>query len=187
MVWLFAVILAGTLDATGTRTGADARGAPTIAPIPAAEGAVGLLRLESRRIRTAHERIMRVLEEGARRSPTFAALLRKVHDSTVIVYIEPTFALPPDMAARVVLQAAAGHQRYLRMQVRATLQGEHLIATIAHELGHVLEVAGDPSVLDEAGLRALYRRIGHSSHGADGYDTEGAKVIGRIVRKELIG
>ena len=83
------------------------------------------------------------------------------------------------------MQTTAGGQRYLRVQVRAMMQGDHVIAVVAHELHHALEVAGDKSVVDEVTLAELYRRIGHASIGAHGYDTDGARAAGIRVRDEL--
>jgi hypothetical protein len=62
-----------------------------------------------------------------------------------------------------------------------------MIAVIAHELQHAVEVAGDPGVVDDAGLVALYRRIGHNSAGGHSYDTDAARTAGHTVRDELIG
>ena len=172
-----------------------AAGAPSMAPSaaavilpPSAAASVQmLLAANSRRVRAATPRVERVLVEGVRRSETFATLISKIHDTDLIVYVEPTFAMPADTAGRILLSGVAGNQRYLRVQVRGTLQGDQMIAVIAHELQHALEVAADPAVVDEAALVALYRRIGDRSGGVPGYDTEAARVTGRVVRDELIG
>ena len=73
-----------------------------------------------------------------------ARLVTALHQTDVIVYVEPTFGLPEDMAGRLLFSAVAGNQRYLRIQVRATVQGDQLISLIGHELKHALEVATDP-------------------------------------------
>ena len=110
-----------------------------------------------------------------------------MHATDVIVYVEATFGLPPDVSGRILLAGVAGDQRYLRVQVRATLQRDLLIATIAHELRHALEVAGDRTVVDEKGFAALYRRIGDAVQACAGFDTEAARLTGRRVRDELLG
>jgi hypothetical protein len=61
-----------------------------------------------------------------------------------------------------------------------------MIALIAHELRHALEVAADRSVVNDLALVALYRRIGHISHSTHAFDTEAAEKTGRQVRDELI-
>ena len=96
--------------------------------------------------------------------------------------------LPHDVAGRILFASAAGRQRYLSVQVRATLQRDTMISTIAHELRHALEVAGEHTVVDDKGFEALYRRIGDSPHAGGGYDTEAARAAQRRVRRtNLIG
>ena len=129
--------------------------------------------------------------DGRRRllapSDAVADLVTAIHASNVIVYVEPSFSLPADMAGRILLQTTAGEERYLRIQVRATLANDQLISVIGHELRHAVEVAADTSVVDDAGLRALYKRIGHVSNANRGYDTDAAQDTGRKVRAELVG
>ena len=158
-----------------------------IAPTPSAIAA-SLLAADTRRIRGATARVKHLIDDGVRRSRTFAELVSELHTTDVIVYVEASFTLPAEVSGRILLAGAAGDQRYLRVQVRATLQGDQMIATIAHELRHALEVAGDRTVIDTKGLVALYRRIGDSVHaGGGGFDTEAARVAGRRVREELLG
>jgi hypothetical protein len=160
---------------------------PPVVATPRPVTVVDMLKSPATRVRSGGKRFAGLLTEGARRSRTFADLVSRVQDTNVIVYVEASWDLPPDMAGRILLQGVAGGQRYLRIQVRATLQGDPAIAVIAHELRHALEVAEDPAVLDDRGLVALYQRIGHVSAGTRGYDTEAARDVGRIVRDELIG
>ncbi len=182
MIWLVTLMLASTPGAAPTATA----GSP---PIPAALriSAEALLAADTRRIRAANGRVATLVTQGVRRSRTFAELIVKIHQTNVIVYVESSFGLPPEMAGRLLLQGVAGKERYLRVQVRATLPGDQLISVIAHELRHALEVADDPLVVDEAGLLALYRRIGQVSAGTNSYDTDAARVAGQTVRDELVG
>ena len=184
MSWLLSFVFAGTV-ANG----------PAAAPIESASlvhpgvvrSAGELLGSESRRIRSSERRINKLLEDGVRRSRSFADLVSKIHRTNVIVYIETSHTLEPETVGRILLQTVAGGQRYLRVQVRGLLQGDMVIAIIAHELHHALEVADDVSVVDDATLTELYKRIGHTSHGAKGFDTDAAKAAGFRVRDELIG
>jgi hypothetical protein len=184
MIWFVTLAITSTLG--GPPVDPVARSAsvpPTLHPVSAAT----LLAAESRRVRSSSTRVSKLLDEGVRRSRTFADLVTRIHSTNVIVYVEASFGLPVEMAGRIVLQTVAGNQRYLRVQVRATLQGDQMIAVIAHELRHALEVADDASVVNDAGLTALYRRIGHISNGTQGFDTDAAQDAGRRVRDELIG
>ncbi|HEX4915220.1 MAG TPA: hypothetical protein VFV51_14745, partial [Vicinamibacterales bacterium] len=62
-----------------------------------------------------------------------------------------------------------------------------MIATLAHELHHALEVGGDESVIDQRSLAGLYKRIGRPSvsNVISGYETAAAQETGFQVRREL--
>jgi hypothetical protein len=153
----------------------------------AADSAAALLRSEFRRVRAVDGQATRLLAEGVRRSPTFASLISAIQLTDVIVYVESRNNLPAKMGGRLVLQAVTARERYVRVHVRANLRSSEGIEVVAHELRHVLEIAAEPSVVDEAGLVALYERIGYPSLVDRGYDTDAAKRTGRAVRRELRG
>ena len=183
MSWFLTLTLAGTIAGSPS----PATNMPAIAAPPPAAIAARLLAADTRRIRAVTPRVTQLIAEGIKRSRTFANLVADVHRTNVIVYVEATFGLPPDVAGRILFAGTAGEQRYLRVQVRSTLQGDQLIAVIAHELRHALEVAAESSVRDEKGLAAFYKRIGDTPHPGGGYDTEAARGAQRVVRNELIG
>jgi hypothetical protein len=184
MIWLVSLVMTGALGGSPAEPASGSGSVPTtVRPVSAVE----MLATESRRVRSNNDRISRLLTDGVRRSRTFADLVTKIHASNVIVYVEPSHSLPSEMAGRILLQTTAGEQRYLRIQVRATLTNDQLISIIGHELRHAVEVAADASVVNDAGLRALYKRIGHTSNGTRGFDTDAAQDTGRKVRDELIG
>ena len=184
MLWFVSLALAGAVG--GGPAPASNSPVKVVAPSPSAIAA-SLLAAETRRVRAATPRVAQLIDDGVRRSRTFAQLIADVHATDVIVYVEASFGLPPDVSGRILLAGVAGDQRYLRVQVRATLARDQLIATIAHELRHALEVAGDRTVVDEKGFVALYRRIGDAARACGGFDTEAARVTGRRVRDELLG
>ena len=183
MLWFLSLALAGAV--AGEPTPAAPSPVKVLAPSPSVVAA-GLLAADTRRIRAATPRVGQMIDEGVRRSRTFAELVTAIHTTNVIVYVEASFGLPPDVSGRILIAGLAGDQRYLRIQVRSTLGRDHFIATIAHELRHALEVAADASVVDEKGFVALYRRIGDSVHAGGGFDTEAARTAGRRVRDELM-
>jgi hypothetical protein len=184
MLWLLSLVFSSTVGH-----------APTLAPVNASSlihpaalmSAQQLLAGDARRIRSSESRLNKLMKEGVRRSRTFADLVTRVHRTDLIVYVETSHALGSDTVGRILLQTVAGGHRYLRVQVRSMLQGDQIIAVIAHELRHALEVAEDASVVDEATLTRLYRRIGHAIEGRHGYDTDAARTTGLRVREELIG
>jgi hypothetical protein len=145
-----------------------------------------LLSSPSRRVRSADKQIAKLLERGIERSPTFGQLVRALNSTDVIVYIERSRDLPKSLAGRMLLLPMAGEQRYLRVQVRTDLPGPELIALIAHELRHALEIAEHPTVRDASAMLDLYRRIGRATSKAPHtFDTEAAQIAGRQVRQEI--
>ena len=81
-----------------------------------------------------------------------------------------------------------GAYRYVRASISTDLTFNQMIATVAHELQHAVEVIEDETVSDEKSLVALYRRIGrqNSSAAPSRWETEAAQEAGFRVRRELI-
>ena len=184
MLWFVSLAFAGAV-AGGPSPAAANTPVKVLAPSPSTVAA-SLLSTENRRIRAATPRVGKLIDEGVQRSRTFAELVKAIHTTNVIIYVEATFGLPPDVSGRILFASVAGNQRYLRIQVQSTLGRDLLIATIAHEFQHALEVATDSTVVDEKGFLALYRRIGDGLHVGGSYDTEAARRAGRRVRDELL-
>jgi hypothetical protein len=183
MTWFLTLTLAGAL--AGSPPSHAKTPLSVAAPSPA-EVAESLLAADTRRLRAATPRVGALIAEGIRRSRTFAGLVADLHQTNVIVYVETSMGLPHDVAGRILFASAAGDQRYLRVQVRATLTRDAAIAVIAHELRHALEVAGEDSVVTDKALESFYRRVGDTPHAGGGYDTQAARDAQRIVRSELM-
>jgi hypothetical protein len=160
---------------------------PTDRPTSRVAAITALLDAPDRRVRTTDARIQRLMIQGVRRSFTFASLVKAVNDTDVIVYIQPTSDLPRSLDGRLLLVPLTTHQRYLRIQIHPGSSSEETIAVIGHELQHALEIAGDPEARTQAGVVALYKRIGLVNLGVHTYDTVAAQQTGRQVRSELVG
>jgi hypothetical protein len=188
MLFFLSLTLAGAI--AGSSAGApspNSKTAPAVIAPTSADVAMSLLTADTRRIRTTAPRVSAVINEGVRRSRTFAGLVAELHKTNVIVYVETSMGLPPDVAGRILFAGAAGNQRYLRVQLSAALPRDQMISVIAHELRHALEVAGEQSVISEKALEEFYKRVGDTPHAGGGYDTEAARVAQRTVRHELNG
>jgi hypothetical protein len=164
----------------------DAAPASTFAPLTGAE-VRAIMNAPDRHIRAVDAGMTKAIANGMRRSGTFAHLVLALNKSDVIVYIETGHVLPSTIVGRLLLAAGPEGTRYLRIQVSGHPGSNDMIALIGHELRHALEVAECPDVRDEAGLIALYERIGHSSTGVHQYDTLAAQDAGRQVKAELKG
>jgi hypothetical protein len=164
----------------------DAAPASTFAPLTPAQ-VQAVMSSPKRHVRAVGSSIERIIAEGLRRSGTFAQLVVALNSTDVIVYIETGRGLPSTVAGRMLLAAGPANQRYLRIQVNGRSRSNELIALIAHELRHALEVAESPDVRDQQSLIALYERIGHPGRAQHTYDTLAAQNTGKKVRTELTG
>ena len=107
-------------------------------------------------VRGLSPKMKELIELAKRRSATFKSLVETLEQSDVVVYLENTKALPSGLDGRLMFLTKAGGVRYLHAQVTASLNAEELIAVVAHELQHAVEVAAHPEVRDAATLGSLY-------------------------------
>lgn len=151
-------------------------------------GALAAPRDGGPRIRPQDARIKQVLEAGAARSTTFKALVDRIEASNVIVYVAINPLLRSSLSGSLTWMTRAGEYRYVRASISPEMLFDQMIATVAHELQHAVEVIGDESVVDEKSLTALYRRIGHASQASvpTGWETVAAQEAGWQVRRELV-
>lgn len=151
-------------------------------------GALAAPRDGGPRIRPQDARTKQVLKEGAERSATFKALVDRIEASDVIVYVAINPLLRSSLSGSLTWMTRAGEYRYVRASISPEMLFDQMIATVAHELQHAVEVIGDPGVIDEKSLAALYRRIGHESQASvpSGWETVAAQETGWQVRRELV-
>ncbi len=139
----------------------------------------------SARLRPQGDRVAHWLREARRRSPTVQRLVDRIEQSDVIVYLDISPSLAPDVAACLTWMAATPSRRIVRASFRMHLGLHDAIAMVAHELQHVVEVIEHPEVRSNAALLDLYTRIGHAT-GTDGlrWDTAHAVAVGTLARVE---
>jgi len=139
------------------------------------------------RLRPHDPRIVQVIKEGMARSATFRALVERIETGQVIVYVAVSPMLKPSLSGALTWMTRAGDFRYVRASIRPDLTFNQMIATVAHELQHAVEVIEDESVIDEDSLVAMYRRIGqpNSVAGPQAWETAAAQRLGSQVRREL--
>jgi hypothetical protein len=143
-------------------------------------------RIGGPRVRPQDSRIVLVLQEGVARSSTFKSLVDRIESNNVIVYIAVNPILKSSLSGALTWMTRAGDFRYLRASISAELTFDQMIATVAHELQHAVEVIEDESVNDERSLVALYKRIGQPSRAtSSGWETTNAQQTGYQVRREL--
>ena len=140
------------------------------------------------RLRPQDTRSVQVLKEGAARSATFRALVDRIEASNLIVYVALNPVMKSTLSGALTWMTRAGDFRYVRATISTELTFDQMIASVAHELQHAVEVIEDESVTDERSLVALYKRIGQPSRaaGPSGWETLAAQRTGTQVRRELV-
>lgn len=156
-----------------------------LGPLPE-PAAIAALDAPTRHVRSTDKNVHRLLARGYQRSATFAALVRRLQASDVIVYIQEVPRLPGSLAGRMMMLPRIHGFRYVRIQILLRGTPEDTIGVLGHELQHAIEVADAPEVGDQDALAQLYQRIGMRG-GPHVYDTIAAQDTGRAVLKELLG
>ena len=141
------------------------------------------------RVRSTDATILELLREGTERSATFRSLIDAINHVIGFVYVEfGICAFGHVDGCLLPFIAATQGDRYLRVIVTFdTHRREHdrLLALIAHELQHAIEVLEHPEVVDLPTMDAMYRRIGRALPGATGYETAAARAVEGTVLSEL--
>ena len=104
-----------------------------------------------------------------------------------IVYVEPSNSVD---GGYLRFATVAGRSRWVQVVVNPKRPINQILAMIGHELQHAIEISEAPSVVDEATMAGLYRRIGVKSCGNPAracYETRGAQVTGATIFRELSG
>jgi hypothetical protein len=140
------------------------------------------------RVRPQDSRLAELLRDGMARSTTLRSLVNRLESGNVIVYLTLSQSLKPSLAGKLTWITKAGKFRYLKATLNMEQTADQMIATLAHELQHALEVSGDPEVTDQRSLIALYRRIGRPSYSGltEAFETQAAQDTGLQVRRELL-
>lgn len=139
------------------------------------------------RIRPQDPRLTDLLRDGVARSATFRSLVTRIEAGNVFVYLSLSPVMKSTLAGKLTWITNAGRFRYLRATINTEQSFDQMIATLAHELQHAVEVSADDSVTDQRSLQELYKRIGRPSFTGinAGWETEAAQQTGLQVRREL--
>lgn len=144
-----------------------------------------LLNGADRRVRGLTAALENLIRDTARRSPTFARMLKALEETDVIVQLVEEWQLPPPMLARTLFAGLGGDFRILRIQMGRGGAGIDRAALLGHELFHALEIGSDSTVRDDAAVFELYRRIGFVTPGETRVDSAAAGHVGRQIAREI--
>jgi hypothetical protein len=167
------IVLAASIVATGWEVRAhDSGAAHVIAP----------------HLRTTDSRLRAVLADGIASSPTLRALVSQLEQSDVVVYLEHAARPLAGVAGRLTFVSAQGGARYVVVYLACVGSRSQQLAILAHELQHAVEIAEDPSIVDEPSMSRAYTRIGYVNRwmtSAVAFDTKAARDIEERVRVEV--
>jgi hypothetical protein len=139
-------------------------------------------------VRSTNAAIVALIAEGLVRSATFAALVADIEWFRGVVYVEFGLCAFGHVGGCVLpVVGGPGEDRSLRVIIMTPKKPrDRVLALLARELRHALEVFEHHEVVDAASLDAMYRRIGSPANiGGSGYETLAATAVGEAVRKEL--
>src|SRR5712671_185782 len=155
----------------------------------AVRGVIGLLVLSSvaaspiPRVSSSNPAIAAVMAKAEASSPTFASLVRTIEGTDGIVYVERGECRHGVRACLTHSIVAGDGYRLLRILVSDVDDVMSLMATIGHELRHVVEVLTEPSVRTSAAVYNYYLRESPTMRTA--FETDAAVRAGIQVAQEL--
>jgi hypothetical protein len=137
-------------------------------------------------VRSTDPKIVTLIDAGLSRSATFRSLIAMLNESDVIVHIEPKLrrqALAAYLAHHVV---ARGRYRYLRIFIEIAGSERRLVALLAHELQHAVEVARAPEARDPESIERLFKQLAiRFGCATNCFETKAAIDVEYLVEKEF--
>ena len=177
MVLSVAIVIAG-------RAGETTRGVPFRASSAVVDAAPGVFA----RVRSTERFMIALIREGYDRSPAFRDLVDVLQHSHVIAFVQPASCAGGRIRSCLVSVSGSDVGRHIRINVDPHTSHDRLIATVAHELQHAVEIAEHSEVVDASATLELYRRIavGRCREGlSEECETTRALVTERKVLEQL--
>lgn len=138
-------------------------------------------------VRPLQNRGARLIEEGVPRCETLRVLMEAIAGSDVVLYVDLEDRDPNGTSrveAHLQFAGATAATRYLRVWLQPRRTDDRLIALLAHELQHAVEVAAAPQVRSAAAFRAFYAAAGRA--GSPGrFCSSAAEQTTGLVAREL--
>jgi hypothetical protein len=110
-------------------------------------------------VRSSNHRIQETFAYALRRSPLFRDLVATLNQLDRVVYVEAGRCPHSEERSCLQLMPTPGG-KYLLVRIDSRRSDRTVIAQVAHELYHALEIAREPEVVDAESFKNLYERIG---------------------------
>jgi hypothetical protein len=127
------------------------------------------------------------ITNGGAESSTLKSLVDELVASDVIVHVVMVDRISGGANGQLYFVTTTPTARYLRIEVTRVGGRADMIALLAHELQHAVEVAHSPGVRDAQSLASFYLRVGDNMRDSRHYDSVAARVTEEIVRREVLG
>jgi hypothetical protein len=140
------------------------------------------------RLKPADPEIRRLVQDGYTRSDVFRTIVDELQRSNAIVVVQFGACASGRVRSCVSHVDGDARQRHIRIKVHTQTTSDRLVATIAHELQHAVEITREMAVTNSEQALALYRRIatGRCAAGlSDFCETDAALEVERRVLQEL--
>jgi hypothetical protein len=142
------------------------------------------------RLRTTDRWLHATIDAGLRASPTFRALVSRLNQSDLIVYLQGDPRQGVRIEGQLTFLSAAGGSRYAVVRVAFVGDSLRQVALLGHELRHAVEIADAAEIIDQDSLARVYHRIGQQTSNRGGrqtFDTRSAIETGDRVLREMLG
>src|SRR5262245_39755290 len=113
------------------------------------------------RLKPADPEMRRLIVDGYGRSETFRSVADEIQQSNAVVIIQFGQCGNGRFRSCVTNVDGDGRQRNVRVKINTRTTDDRLIATIAHELSHVVEILRESGAVNADSVLSLYRRIGN--------------------------
>ena len=145
---------------------------------------------EPPRLRVSDRHLKALLDFGLAHSPTLAALVDRIEQASVLVFVDCGVRMPSRVGARLMFVTSVNDMRYVKIEIDCGLTPIQRVPLLAHELQHALEVGGRPDIVDINSMEAYYEEVGFEvssdlSHRA--FETAAAMDAQRRVHAEIRG
>ena len=127
------------------------------------------------------------ISNGGAESATLKSLIDELVASDIIVHVVLVDRIAGGVNGHLYFVTTTPTARYLRIEVTRVGGRADMIALLAHELQHAVEVAHSPGVHDAQSLAGFYLRVGDAMRDTRHYDSAAARVTEDIVRREVLG
>jgi len=140
-------------------------------------------------LRPVTQNLRALTAQAASRSLIVRQLIEQLDQSSVIVYLRHRVFGQTAVDGHIGLLSASSTHRFLVIELACDRSELTQMATLAHELQHALEIAGEPSVVDVPSLMRFYTRIGSALQPMGvtmTFETRAAATTGARARHELL-